>query len=200
MPANGGSRTAEINYWLEQQLPNYTDQELTALERGPGRDADQLLISSLLRESTIALLLPASTRVSVLKELVNLAENSWHVYDSDSVLRAVRQREEMCSTALEQGVALPHPRRPLPGTVLGESVIALGRVPSGIAFGESGGGMTDLFFLVACTDQITHIGVLTRLSRLFLRPGFLDELRDAETPNEAHRLIESAERDLLMSR
>jgi hypothetical protein len=39
--------------------------------------------------------------------------------------------------------------------------------------------------------------VLARLSRLLLRPQFLDELRDAQTPGETFHLIESAEKDLI---
>lgn len=189
---------AEINFWLENELPKYTAEQLLALERGPATaDDDRPLLAELLSDTTIAFPLPASTRASVLKELVNLAEHSWQVYDPDSLLHAVRQREEMHSTALENGIAIPHPRRAPPTTVLGESVIALGYVPSGIPFGAPGGALTDLFFLVACTDATTHLGVLTRLSRLFLKPGFLDELRASETAAEAYRLITDAEEQLL---
>jgi len=192
---------AEINFWLEKQLSQYSDEELVALERGRATlDDDGPLLARLLSEATIALPLAASTRASVLKELVTLAENSWQVYDPDALLQAVRQREEMHSTALENGVAIPHPRRAPPETVLGESVVALGYVPSGIPFGAPNGGLTDLFFFVACTDAATHLGVLTRLSRLFLEPAFLDGLRLTETPGEAYRLVEDAERRLLVPR
>src|SRR5437667_12631713 len=68
---------AEINHWLETQMPEYTEQQLTAVEVGPGRgDEGQPLVTSLLTETTIAVPLPAATRASVLKELVNLAERS----------------------------------------------------------------------------------------------------------------------------
>src|SRR5215471_886605 len=66
---------AEINHWIETQIPEYTDQQLTALERGNQGPGDQEpLISVLLSEATIAVPLPAATRNSVLRELVNLAE------------------------------------------------------------------------------------------------------------------------------
>src|SRR4051812_45898278 len=83
---------AEINYWLEKQLPTYSAEELIALERGRATgDDDQPLLAHLLSESTIALPLAAATRASVLKELVNLAEHSWQVYDPDALLHAIRQ-------------------------------------------------------------------------------------------------------------
>src|SRR5438445_7808636 len=102
----------------------------------------------------------------------------------------------MGSTALDSGVAIPHPRRPLPGA-LGESVMAYGKTASGIAFGAPGGGLTDIFFLVCCRDDRTHLQVLARLSRLLLRPGFVDELRGRETPGETWRLLAGAESELL---
>ena len=144
----------------------------------------------------MAVPLAATTKASVLRELVALAERSWQVYDPAALLEAIRQREELGSTALPSGVAIPHPHRPLPA-ILGEAVIAFGRTASGIPFGAERGGLTDVFFLVACRDDRTHLRVLARLSRLLLRPGFLDELRAAETPADAWERILSEERQLL---
>ena len=189
---------AEINHWLETQMSSYDENQLTVLETAHhdrGADPD-LLVSSLLSPESVAVPLAATTRFSVLKELVKLAEKSWQVYDPAAVLEAVRHREDMASTALDNGVAIPHPRRTMP-TVLGESVLAYGRTASGIPFGAPSGGLTDIFFLICCQDDYTHLQVLARLSRLLLRPGFIDALRDAETPTETWHLIEATERELL---
>jgi PTS system nitrogen regulatory IIA component len=187
---------AEINYWIETQLPAYTAEQLHALETRdvPGQGQEPLLTSLLAKES-VAVPLLSATRASALKELVRLAEKSWQVYDPEAILEAIRQREEMGTTALENGVALPHPRRPMP-TALGESLIAYGRTASGIPFGADRGGLTDIFFLVCCRDESTHLRTLTRLSRLLLRPGFINALRVAETPEATWNLIEAAESDL----
>jgi PTS system nitrogen regulatory IIA component len=188
---------AEINQWIETQIPEYTDQELTALEkRGSDYEDGEPLVSVLLPEVSMAVPLAASTRASVLKELVLLAEQTWQVYDPTAILDAIRQREELASTALPSGVAIPHPRRPLPNA-LGESVMAYGRTSTGIPYGAPGGTMTDIFFLVCCRDDRTHLQVLARLSRLLLRPGFVDELRAAETAADTWQLLANAERELL---
>ncbi len=188
--------TAEINHWLETQLPQYDEQQLSAIETAHAPFTAEPLITSYLSEATIAVPLPASTRASVLRELVKLAEQSWQVYDPEAILGAIQQREEMGSTALPSGVALPHPRRRLPN-VLGDSVLAFGRTASGVPFGAEHGCLTDLFFLVCCQDDATHLRVLARLSRLLLRPGFVEELRQAPTPGDVWQLIETAERELL---
>ncbi len=184
--------SAEINHWLETQMHYYTEQELTALEAGTGQGKPdrQPLVMTLLSESVMAVPLRAGTRDSVLRELVKLAENSWQVYDPDALLHAIRQREELGSTALASGVAIPHPRRPLPDTAQGEAFIAFGRTPGGMPFNAADGSLTDLFFLVCCRDASTHLRVLARLSRMLLRPGFTEELRRRHRARGAagHRL------------
>src|SRR2546428_424989 len=79
---------------------------------------------------------------------------------------------------------------------LGDSVLAYGRTSTGIPFGATHGHLTDIFFLVCCRDERTHLRVLARLARLLLRPGFVDGLRDAETPGETWQMVAEAEREL----
>jgi PTS system nitrogen regulatory IIA component len=185
----------EVKHWLETQLSGYTDAELRALEHHHDAPTEPL-VGGLLHEACVAVPLKAATRSSVLRELVTLAEQSWQVFDPKAVLAAVKEREETCPTALENGIAVPHPHRPIPGA-LGESLIAFGRVGGGLPFGSADGGLTDLFFLVLCQDEAVHLKVLARLSRLFLRPGFLADLRDAPTGHAARQVILDTEADLL---
>lgn len=188
---------AEITHWIEAQMHAYTEQELATLERRTGRPAGQaLLVSVLLTADTTAVPLRATTRPSVIKGMAELAGRSPHVYDVAAVEHAVQKREEMGSTALDTGVAILHPRRALVAA-LADSVIAFGRTASGIPFGGPAGRLTDLFFLVCCVDDVTHLRVLARLSRLFLRPAFVDELREAGSAAEAFGLIAAAEQDLI---
>lgn len=183
---------AEINHWIETQLPDYSEEQLTHLER---HDESQPLLATFLSRDSIAVPMRGTTKSAVLRELVRLADESCHVYDDEALLEAVRTREELASTALPTGVAIPHPRRPLP-TALGDAVIAYGRSPSGIPFGGKG-MLTDLFFLVACRDDRTHLSVLARLTRVLQVPGFLDDLRQSETAVESYEKIVAAEQELI---
>jgi PTS system nitrogen regulatory IIA component len=187
---------ADVNLWLERQMHAYTEQELSALEAGHSNEDEQPLVSSLLTEATIAVPLEARTRNSVLRELVKLAEQSWMVYDPEAILRAIEHREELGSTAQAGGVAIPHPHRAVPA-ILGDSIIAYGRTASGIPFGAPDRGLTDIFFLVCCRDDRTHLRVLARLSRLILQPDFLDTLRAAETREQTWQTIRAAELELM---
>ncbi|MFN4261814.1 MAG: PTS sugar transporter subunit IIA [Gemmataceae bacterium] len=186
----------EINHWIETQMPSYSEQQLLALERDPQHRADpELVITPLLAEQCLAVPLTASTRGSVLRALVQLAEQSWQVYDPDAILEAIRQREEMNSTDMGMGVAIPHPHRPLPNA-LGEAVMAYGRTAAGVPFGSAHGNLTDIFFLVCCRDDQTHLRVLARLARLLQRPDFVSGLRQAASPAETLRLIQTVEREI----
>jgi PTS system nitrogen regulatory IIA component len=188
---------AEITHWLETQMHAYTEQELAALERsGDGPHKEATLLGSLLSVETIAVPLLGSSKSSVLRALVDLAEQSGELYDGDALLDAIQTREEMSSTTLPSGVAIPHPRRPLPYAV-GETIVAFGKTSTPIPFGGPSGVLTDLFFLVCSKDEGTHLKVLARLSRLFLQPDFLDDLREAESPAEAFQIIKNAEHDLI---
>src|SRR4051794_37997280 len=77
----------EINHWLEDQIPSYNDNELAALEAG--HVEGDPLPAQLLLEPPVAVPLPATTKASVLRELVSLAGQSWHVYDPEAILEAV---------------------------------------------------------------------------------------------------------------
>lgn len=190
------SRT-EINHWLEGEMPSYSDQELTLLETGGQRKShEDALLSSMMDLENIAVPLMASTRKSVLKELVNLTEQSLTVYDAETVLDSLNRREEIASTALPNGVAIPHPHRPLPYAIE-DTFIAYGRTTRGIPFGEANGSLTDIYFFVCCQDEDTHVKVMARLVRLLLRPDFIDSLREAETEQETLHVIQAAEGSLV---
>lgn len=191
--------SAEIHYWLETQMPAYSEAQLSALETGANRGADdcQPLLTPLLSEAAMAVPLAAGTRASVLRQLVAVAEQTWQVYNPAAMLAAIQQREELGSTALEGGVALPHPHRPLADTIQGESLLAYARTPRGIPFGAPDGGLSDIFFLVCCRDRTTQVRVLARLARALLRPEFIDQLRSAATVRETYEVIVQAENELI---
>jgi PTS system nitrogen regulatory IIA component len=114
------------------------------------------------------------------------------VWEPATVLRAVQEREEIMSTGFENGVAIPHPRNPLPDA-LGQSVVAFGRTLSGIPFGAPRRQLSDLFFLVLGRDSRTHLRVLARIGRLIQSPSFLESLRATETSQAAYDVISQAD-------
>jgi PTS system nitrogen regulatory IIA component len=108
---------------------------------------------------------------------------------------AVTARENMHPTALDNGVALMHPRRPMT-SILGEPFIALGLAQRGIPFGSERGRLTDVFFLICSYDDASHLRTLARLSRVINDADFLDSLRNCTQPGEVHTLITEREQEI----
>jgi len=192
---------------FEQEMGTLPPERLAAVEKSlaadMGGDAaatagavaaepSGLLLSPLMCVEGIALPLPARTRASVLGELVALAGKTDLVWDPSALLDAVRRREDQCGTALENGVAAPHPRR-VPENCIAESFVVFGRTASGIPFNAMDGKPTDLFFLVCCTDERTHLQVLARLCRILRDAALLEGLRSVEDAAAALELIRVAE-------
>jgi PTS system nitrogen regulatory IIA component len=187
---------AEIHHWLEDRIGLSDDEALAHVEGALDRASkdsgeEQISITRLLHVESIEVPLNARTRGSVIIRMTELAAATHLLWDPAKMAEAIRAREEMHSTALDNGVALLHPRRPMPA-ILAEAVLALGISPNGVPFG-SNGQMTDIFFLICSTSDHEHLRILARLSRVINDQDFLAELRGAADAMEAHRLIADRE-------
>ncbi|MGQ0637378.1 MAG: PTS sugar transporter subunit IIA [Planctomycetaceae bacterium] len=188
---------AEIRHWLEQEIRASTSAELAAIEDAQRSDdvKSETPLASLLALETVQVPLEARTRRSVLESLLEVAGRTWQVWEPAVLLHAILEREEVLSTAFESGVAIPHPRNPLP-RALGSSLIAYGRTLSGVPFGAPRRMLTDIFFLVLCRDPREHLAVLARMGRLLQGPGFIEALRAAPDAATTFSLICEADRRL----
>src|SRR5262245_34965941 len=105
---------AEIHHWLEDKIGLSGHEELApmegALDRAADTDVESVSIASLLRVEAIEVPLAARTRGSVITRMTELAAETHLLWDAAKMAEAVRAREEMHSTALDNGVALLHPR------------------------------------------------------------------------------------------
>ena len=191
---------AEIHHWLERRIGASDEDELVEVEgvlaRSAVSDAEEAIsIAALLPLEALDATLNARTPSSVIRAMVDLATGTGWLWDPEKMAEAVRSREEMHPTALENGVALLHPRRPMSG-ILGQAFIALGRTPKGLPFGGGRGLLTDIFFLICSMDDREHLRLLARLSRILTVPGFLESLREAPDAEAIHRLFVETEAEL----
>lgn len=187
----------EVTQWLEQELRGYTAPQLEQVE--DAQNSQELNptapLVSLLKPELVEVPLQARTKRSVLESLIEVAGRSWQVWQPAALLQAVQEREEVFSTGFENGVAIPHPRSPLPDA-MGESLVAFGRTFSGIPFGAPRRMLTDIFFLVLCRDTRTHLQILARLGRMLQVPDFLPALREAPDSRSTYELLEKTEQQV----
>ncbi len=188
---------ADVHHWMEARMGVLDDEQLMLVEdrlaRHAASDAD-ITIAGCLRRDTIAVPLEARTRASVIAQMAQLAARSGLLWDWQKMADAVRQREELQSTALDSGVALLHPRRPL-SAILSEPVMALGITTQGIPFG-AGRRLTDIFFLIGSVDDRGHLRTLARLSRILTVEGLVDRLRHAQDATAAFQVMVETESTL----
>ena len=190
---------SEIHHWFEQQIGASGEEGLVQVEgvlekSVPAGEVDEISIAGMLPPEAIAVPLVARTRNSVIEAMAELAARTGWLWDPQAMAEAIRAREEIHPTALENGVALLHPRRPMP-QILAQPFLALGCTSAGIPFGGSS-PLTDVFFLICSTEDRTHLRVLARLSRVLSARGFLNALHQAEDVQTVLQLIAEIEERL----
>ena len=144
----------------------------------------------------VILTLSGQRRDEVLRELVeHMAVLSGRPAEQSLLLAALKEREDLCSTGVGDGVALPHARNALVGLV-DRPVIVFGRKAEGLPFGSIDGSLVRLFFLVVAPNVTLHLRILARLSRLLRNPHVRQSLLTAESVSRVLSIIRVNEVDL----
>lgn len=151
-----------------------------------------LQITDLLDTELVISRMKATSKAEALAELVNRLAQHRPVPDANQLLEVIQAREAVCSTAIGEGVAIPHGK--FPG--IERVFAAFARSQEGIDFDAADGQRTHLFFLlVAPVDSTSdHLNALARVSRLIKDPLLREQLMQATTPEEIMAVIR--EKDL----
>ncbi|MBQ7745980.1 MAG: PTS sugar transporter subunit IIA [Spirochaetia bacterium] len=141
-----------------------------------------MAVVNLIEEDIIKIPLEAKTKPDVIKELVDVLKKAGKIEDAESVFRAVMLRENMGSTGLEKGIAVPHAKT----HKVNNLVLAIGVSPEGVDFDSLDGEPSKLFFLLIATPQQAgpHIEALSEIARLTRSSNFCKLLLNAKTPKE----------------
>ena len=189
---------ADIHHWLEHRIGVFDDNELERVEGvldRHGKHEEPVRISDMLHASTIKIPITSRSPKKVITEICEVAADAGYLWDTAKMIDAIQQRESMHSTALDNGVALLHPRRPLPA-IISEGFLAVGRTYQGIPFGGSRGVLTDVFFLIGSIDDPSHLRTLARLSRIINETSVVQAIRAADHAEDVLQIIEDREDQL----
>ena len=194
-------RKAEIDAWASQRILGSTGQQLAVYHQETTRFTRKILpqaaiLPEMLKSGAIASAMTSKTKASVLRDLVALAEKTGCLSDPKTLLASLEAREELCSTALPGGLALPHPRSHDP-YLFETSFIVVGRPVQEIHFGAPDGRPTDLFFLICCQDDRLHLHTLARLCLLAQKTKMLARLREAPDAATMRDCLIAAEEEVL---
>jgi mannitol/fructose-specific phosphotransferase system IIA component (Ntr-type) len=152
-----------------------------------------VVLGDLISPQRIKLELQSADREAVLAELVDqIPELAGQPEARQTLLRALHEREQLHSTGIGDGIALPHARNALVGLV-DRPLIVFGRHAQGIPYGAIDESPARLFFLLIAPTVTQHLAILARLSRLLRDPKLRQNLLRVETPEKAQALIREGE-------
>lgn len=156
-------------------------------------ESSPFMLTEMLRNGAIKLNLTSHRREGVLDELVGLIpEIKDNPGARSTLLRALQDREQLHSTAIGDGIAIPHARNAIVGVVQ-RSVIVFGRHAEGIQYGALDGQPVKLFFLIISPTVTQHLAILARLSRILRNPALRKNLLLAEKSERVLTLLREAE-------
>jgi mannitol/fructose-specific phosphotransferase system IIA component (Ntr-type) len=144
-------------------------------------------LCDLFTPETVRLDLASTTAQAVLADLVSLLRLDQQA--SDTLLRILRRREELGSTGVGRGIAIPHGRSLVVGTVR----LAYGRCPAGIPYGAIDGRPVNHFFLIVAPPveaSNQYLPVLGRIAQFGKDPDVPERLNQLQTVEEFFALLE----------
>jgi PTS system nitrogen regulatory IIA component len=172
------------------------DWLITRMKTLPDRELEDLIDSEKLPVPLSALLRPELVRLDIgdvgveriLQLLTEPLVRQQLLVDPADFVEKLTEREEMVSTAIFPGIAVPHARKPEECPV-SEPRIVVGVSRGGADFNSLDGKSTHLFCLICANQVILHLKIIAELALVFRRPGLIDKLVNAADAQEVLRIL-----------
>ena len=136
---------------------------------------------------TVEARLESADRRGILEELAALVRRTGGVPPDTDLVTILENREDLGSTGIGDGVAIPHVRL----KNLREPRMAVGRSVEGVDFHAIDGQRVHIFFLLLAPENSTgeHLKALARISRLIKKSPFREALLKARSSEEMLKAI-----------
>ncbi len=133
----------------------------------------------------------SSTKTEAIKELVALLKKAGVINDENSVAKVVLEREELGTTGIGEGIAVPHGK----SEAVDRVVAAFGRSEKGINFDSVDNQPVHLLFLLVAPvgSSGPHLLALARISRLLKSREIREGLMKAKTSADLLKILQSEE-------
>ena len=148
-------------------------------------------IKDLLSPRAIRLNAPAESKSQAIDALVELHAAAGNLTDPSAYKAAILAREGQGTTAIGEGIAVPHAK----SDSVAHAALAAMTVPGGVDYDAPDGKPSSLLFMIAAPpDGDVHLEILSRLMVMLMEPEFCDRLRGAKTAEEFIEIIDAQER------
>jgi PTS system nitrogen regulatory IIA component len=144
-------------------------------------------IADVLERKTIITNLEAKSKPEVIEELAERISSVYTNINQERLVEVLMEREKLCSTAVDSGVAIPHAK--LSG--ISNIIAGFGRSAAGIDFDSLDAKKTHLFIVVIAPENSTgsHIQLLARISKIFKNPELRAEIMECESQDDIYETI-----------
>ena len=143
--------------------------------------------------------LGATDKESVVSEMVDalVAASQLRGDDRDDIIRAIMKREQLGSTGIGRGIAVPHTKHPSVDRLIGTVGIS---VP-GVDFDSLDGDRVQLFFLLISPPDRPgdHLRALEYISRPLRDDAFCKVLKQSKSAEDIQHLLEEADNNQFVS-
>jgi mannitol/fructose-specific phosphotransferase system IIA component (Ntr-type) len=125
--------------------------------------------------------LDCATRDEALRALCTAASRDARVLDVEALYRAVLKREDVSSTGVGMGIAIPHVKIPQ----VTDYIIGVGRHRAGLDFKALDGRPVHLIFLICASDHQTRefVKMLAQVTHLLKDEAIRREMLEAAVPH-----------------
>lgn len=148
-------------------------------------------IKDLLRVDAIELGISAADKEAAIDQLVALHEKVGNLADVAGYKAAIMKRESESTTAIGEGLAVPHAKT----AAAKQAGLAAVTIPDGVDYDAPDGQPATLAFMIAAPEGAgdAHLEILSRLMVMLMDPDFGAALRAAKTPEEFLDIINKQE-------
>lgn len=148
-------------------------------------------IIDLLKEDGILLNANVNSKKEAIEVLVNLMDKEGYLNDKEEYKNEVLKREELSTTGIGDGIAIPHGKTKAVKCAGLSSMV----VKDGVDFDSLDGNKANLFFMIAAPEEANnlHLEVLARLSTILMDEEFRNTLINAKDKKEFLKLIDDKE-------
>lgn len=144
-------------------------------------------LSQMMRIEFVNACLSAKGKDDVLIELLDTIIKGGIPLNIDLILDILKQRENLGSTGIGEGVAIPHGKIP----ALNDIIVAFGRSEEGVDYHSLDGKPVHLFFLLLAPENSAgqHLKILAKISKMLKETSFRTKLLQAESQADLYKII-----------
>lgn len=144
-------------------------------------------LSKILTPELIIYPLQAQTKSEVIAQLIGILARNGKLSDPEVAIAAVIRREELMTTGVGKGIALPHGKYPYTDEVL----ISFGISKTGIDFNAIDGLPVHIFVLLLTPEQFPtkHLKLLGKFSRILNDASCREALLAADVPQQIAEIL-----------